>query len=544
MRLRSLGFVLFGFLAAALCAAASDLPVYPLAAEVQIDRRAAVADTMPLGEALRAVRLGYDSDNAGLRAALAARQGPTPPLLTYMGGFTTSENDVEWLEEDYRRGIAMTYVARLGSDIDATQTDLRLVEPPQGELAVKASTGDGVDRRDRTKFCYWIQIGEEWMKVIAVDPISGRAKVKRGFDGSKKAAHRANAVVLGPVYLGNRAKVSARDPLSWPGAPNRLRYALDPKRPEAQAFKARCVLETMRAGYDGAWWDTFEAKPHNLCDAVGRGIDFPWDLESGRPYDLVSMRDAMKAYTSNVRAIVRRELKREPVIAANSVSPTYAKGGKELIKSPRGRDLLDAYCFEDSYLVVLPGPRNDGDPRRSGPPPATFRRQIGELWLRNVTNQADAAREQLPAICMTGPAGYLATRFNPSLPDYADLLRYAYASFLLTVTAERSTAFGLPLLVQVGEGRRPATAAPWPRILFAPVGDPAQPNEIEHLRVPGTWCFARVFTGGYAAVYAAKEGEPVELTPPPRLVDAETGAPVTSLRLRPGEAAILVRPQR
>ena len=143
-----------------------------------------------------------------------------------------------------------------------------------------------MDPQDRTRYCFWLRVDDEFMKVTAVDAATGRVKVVRGFDRTAAVAHRAGSVALAPVYLGNRARDSARFSTSWPGARNRIRYAADTSTPEGQAFKARCVAAVMRAGYDGAWWDTYDPTPYNLCDPLGRALGGKtWDLQQGAPRD-------------------------------------------------------------------------------------------------------------------------------------------------------------------------------------------------------------------------------------------------------------------
>nr|MBP7483099.1 hypothetical protein [Lacunisphaera sp.] len=189
---------------------------------------------------------------------------------------------------------------------------------------------------------------------------------------------------------------------------------------------------------------------------------------------------------------------------------------------------------------VRPSPRaGEADPTVPAPPPITYVATTGRTWLRHVGILADAARARLHVIGMSGAAGYLAGRLNSDLPDYARLIRYSYASFLLTVTAERSTSFGLPLIVQRGTSR-PPTATPWPGLLYAPIGDPAGPNDLAQLKLADSPCYARHFTGGYVVVNPGEPGDPAEVKLPAGLVDAESGRPVGSVKLAPGDAIILV----
>ena len=77
-----------------------------------------------------------------------------------------------------------------------------------------------------------------------------------------------------------------------------------------------------------------------------------------------------------------------------------------------------------------------------------------DRWVRNLTNQSDAAVSGLRAYNMIAMAGYVAAYLNPRMPDYDRLIRFGYASFLLTATKERTTIFGLPLLLTDRQGKR------------------------------------------------------------------------------------------
>jgi hypothetical protein len=529
--------------------AAHRPPAYPVSAIVLDDYRAQPVAGAPLAGVLATARLAYYDHTPALRLVRDARPAGSPPVIVYMGGFTTNGADILWLEQEYRRGIAMVRVARLAHDLDATAREFTLAEPRDGELAVVASTAGGVDLSDRSRYCYWLRLDDELMKVTAVDTVTGRVTVERGFDRSAPAAHRAGTAALGPVYLGNRDRPSVRFSASWPGASGHLRYAVEPGHPEAQAYKARCVIEVMRAGYDGAWWDTFRAEPINLCDALGRNLKAGnlWNPATGRPHDFASSLESLKSYTRNIRAIVRRETGRDPVLYANSVASTYNLGAKGLINGPAEHGLLDGYCLEDSFLAPQTAPPGGKESRRRdagsgppGPPPVVYHPITGNTWLNKAGILADAARARLHVIAMSGAAGYLAGRLNSDQPEYARLIRYSYASFLLTVTAERSTSLGLPLIVQHGPGR-PATATPWPELLSTPIGEPAGPNDLAQLKLADSPCYARPFTGGYVVVNPGEPGESAEVKVPAGLVDAESGRPVATVKLAPGDAIILIR---
>ena len=544
-------FKLFAVAAALLASSAggfsaTPLPAYPVTAIVQTDLRENPVAGAPLAEVVAGARMAYFDDTPPLRLARDARPAGSPPVIVYMGGFTTNGADVLWLEKEYRRGIAMLQVAKLAHALDATAREFTLTDPRAGELAVVASTADSLDLDDRSRYVYWLRLDDELMKVTAVDTATGKVTVERGFDRSTPAAHAAGTAALGPVYLGNRDRPSARFSDSWPGANNRIRYSVEPSSPEGQAYKARCVVEVMRAGFDGAWWDTFSPQPGNPCDALGRPVrGLTWNPVAGRQHDFASSLSALQDYIRNIRGLVRTQTGREPVLYANHVGGSYEQGSKILINNPTTHDMLDGYCFEDSFLVPKAAPpkkiaKKSTDPVIPGPPPTSYEVVTNKAWLRSVNVLADAARTRRHVIAMVGAAGYLAGRFNSDLPDYARLLRYSYASYLLTVTAERATSFGLPLAIQSSEGRAP-TATPWPALVLADLGDPADPNDIARLQLGDSPVYARHFTDGFVAVNPADSGEPVDVKIPTGLVSAETGQPVTSAKLAPGDGLVLVR---
>lgn len=524
------------------------MPAYPLSAVVQADVRAQPpANGIPLRAAVDVLRLAYFDETPPLRATLQARSGTNPAVIVYIGGATTNGEDVLWLEREHRRGIAMVDVAKIAADLDASATQFQLIEPRGGELAVIASTGDGIDLNDRSRYCYWLRLDDELMKVTGVDPKRCTVTVERGFDRSQPAAHRTGTTALGPVYLGNRARLSPRFSASWPGASNRIRYAVDPMSPDGQAYKARHVVHYMKMGYDGAWWDTFEPQPQNVCDVLGRAFGGKtWNFTAGRPVTFDEALESLALYTRNIRQLVKQATGREPVFYGNSVEGTYLRGSKGLMDEPGIHAALDGYCFEDSFAIVEAQPAKvarvgERDPVVPPVPEAIYHAKTGGHWLRSLSMMSDAARSRRQMLCMAGAAGYLAIRFNSECPDYARLLRYSYASFLLTVTAERTTAFGLPMPVRFAADGH-AVTDPWPFMLFAAIGDPMQPNDLAALKLADAPVYARHFAAGYVAVHPGLGNQPVTLKAPSGLVDAETRQPVREFTLVPGDAIVLVRP--
>lgn len=307
-------------------------PVYPLFGLLQRDP--ALADTQD-GFAgvdftqIGSARLIY-SGGSGLHAVRDARKslGGGPAVVVYMGGFTTNHGGATAIEKRYRRATAMIDVTTLAAALDENAPEVHVVMPADHELPIRASTADLSDPKNFKKFCFWIRIDDELMQVKAVDAATGVLSVKRGFE-SKTASHAAGARVLTPVYVGNRGDLGAlRHSNSWPGGPDYLRYALDPRSAAAQDYKAALIVELMKTGYDGAWLDTFQGyRIYNLCDGLGRPVQHYFDFATGRRYDQETYFAALRDYIRGVRARVRRATGRSwPIPSAvptNSAASRY-----------------------------------------------------------------------------------------------------------------------------------------------------------------------------------------------------------------------------
>ena len=528
----------FSLISAAAFAAAPERTKtsYPLFGILQVDP-SLEKGTLDLNdrstfEPLRYYRLIYTNDSQSLRTVRDAKQryGFSVPVIVYMGGFTTN-NEAQQVEELYREAIAMIDLAALASPLDARSKQVEVREGQDREFPFVPSTADCASQRDPHRYCFWIQSDRERMRVVAVNAAARRLTVERGFD-SAAAAHQAGASLWAPVYVGNRRELNdARHSNSWPDGPNALRYALDPGSPAAQRFKGDLIVALMKSGYDGAWWDTFQIKTFNLCDPLGRHIEYSWDFRGSQRYDRDSYTAALQSMLRAVRKQVKEATGHEPVLVANSVTTSYAQGGKALFSSPERPGLLDAYCFEDSYV------QPQVERTRGSRLKASFHAVRPERWLQNVRNERDAAENCLAGLCMMGPAGYLAAYINPSLDNYEQLLRFSWCSYLLTVTNRRSTAFGLPLLVTQRGGS--VGFLPLPDLFFYALGDPLDQGEIETLQVRGTRSYLRRFSGGLVAVNPSDKADIVAI--PAGYGDAKTGAAVTEAHLPAGDAVLLTR---
>lgn len=512
-------------------------PEYPLFGIVVSDPALKDMQNVPKSADLSQIysaRLIYASDLDRLIILRDARKmtgGSGPSIIVYMGGFTTNPGGATKVEQDFRMATAMIDVTTLAAPLDANSTDVSVVLPADGELPVKASTADLTDPKIFSKYCFWIRIDDELMQVMSVDTVKGLLGVKRGLD-SRAATHLNGATVFTPVYIGNRNELGAlRHSNSWPAGPDYLRYALDPRSTAAQDYKASIITELINSGYDGGWLDTFQGyKLYNLCDALGRPVTQYYDFVTRRRYVPEVYFLALQDYIRGIRARVLQATGRNPLLVANNVSGTYALGGKSLFRTVANPDLLDGYCFEDSYLRIGA---------------ATNRRELmllapGKInnWVRNLTNQSDAAISGLNAYNMIAMAGYVAGNLNQRQPDYDRLIRFGYGSFLLTVTKERTTLFGLPLFLTEVKGK-PALV-PWPEIIFAPIGDPIDSTFNADNKAAGGDYYQRRFTNGLVLVNP-DGAKPASVQLPQGYMDWQTHKPVTTVQLATGDAALFLR---
>ncbi|MCX7014561.1 MAG: hypothetical protein NTW86_18760 [Candidatus Sumerlaeota bacterium] len=336
-----------------------------------------------------------------------------------------------------------------------------------------------------------------------------------------------------PIVASTADVSDPKDFNSWPGGPDYLRYGLDPATEAAQRFKADMIVNLMKTGYDGAWLDTFQVGLYNHCDGVGRKIQFFWDFKAGRRYDHESRIAALQEMVRSIRKMVKDAVGRDPFLAANSVSGTYDTGGKEMFAAPDRPGLLDAYDFEDSYIAPRATRAQGRKLNAAFVPVATVR------WTKNMINQSDAAKSGLRALCMIGPAGYVAAYINPSLTNYDQLVRFGWCSFLLTVTKERTTWFGMPLLVtNLKDG---VGFLPLPEMVFSPIGDPVEDVDLKPLQEGDSGCYMRRFTNGLVVVNSgAKKGKQT-VGIPAGYVDRMTKKPVKEVTLDGGDAGLLLK---
>jgi hypothetical protein len=418
--------------------------------------------------------------------AYAKQHQPDTKIVAYINAYNTKSTSVSMVEREHIDGIAMLDIAALAMDIDASSNQVTVRNALDGDLPILASTADVSSTTEQ--FCFWIQVDDERMKVLEVDKASGRLRVQRGFRSSA-TSHRAGAIVFSPVYMGFRNKnpiLSARSTQNFPyaGNGNKIAYMLDPGSPGTQDIKAQEVIALQQRGLHGPWQDNFRLSHFNMCDPMGRRIQYFWNFSEGRRYTDAEMVDALLQHLAGIRQRVQAETGMVPFLAANSASGDFDRGNKLLFRSDRSPRGLDAYDFEDSFI----SPSLRGATQAEG---FTFHPLPADKWLKSLTMLKEVARENLPGIAMIGPAGYVAPYFNPDQPNYEALMRFSWCSFLLTVTRNHSLYFGMQAVLQQQEDRF-AFIDP-PEYMFFRTGEPLEDLNIEACRIGSSGVYARRF---------------------------------------------------
>jgi hypothetical protein len=519
------------------------------------------------------------------------RFNPDFKSLTYINStYTRSVDDVGYAETKCRTGLCMLLAGRLAEALAAADTHLRVVPaagaPKAGKdlgLPNRASTVEGDfsstdPARPSTKFyVFWIRIGDEFMRVGAFDPATGKAEVRRGFSGSTPAAHAAGVNVFSPVYLGfkrtgkdeaageglgtgfiqpaatgpaapaapaagraapeaGRASAMADDadpdasdaaggkagkyPGEHPDGPgNRLRYVLDPNASAGNLWKADIAIAAMRdSGVDGVWLDTFNCGTFNLSDCLGRKAR-AWNFLKNQVYDFDDFREAQERKVACIQETVHQKLDRWPCLVANNLhNYEPGQGGMKLLLVPTAIKPrpLDGFCMEGGLAL------RDADG-----------------WRERMQLLADAAQKGLAVMPVWGGAGAKSSLSEADTPERDRAEHFAYAGYLLAVEKGGKTVMGTYAFYQAG-GKRFVKVHP---MYYWPIGDPAQtvkPAEFDKYLVAGTEVYRRAFTGGLVFVNpSTKAAEGLVLGG--EYLDPDTAKTVTTVTLPAGTGKILLK---
>jgi len=464
--------------------------------------------------------------------------------VVYTGGFTNYAPDVE---TRFRAAIAMCPMATLAADIDVKANVLVMNMGNDREFPFVASTADASSRKPDGMYCFWVRIGDEFMKVTVIDAVKKTITVERGFDKTQAASHSKGDRVFTPVYLGNRQSIgnNARHSNSWPGMEG-IRYALDPANPIMHQFKAEFVIEQVKDGYSGIWWDTYQPFTYNLCDPLGRG-DYGkdgksltyWNFTKNEMYTPETLREAMKTQMRAVRELTKKATGINPYLTANNISNKY-----EFMKSTLEPDvLLDGFCFEDAFI----GPsweRGTVTNAKSAGGKGEIRFNFSPININNYRKKMEemmqAARDGKETYSMIGPAGYVMAYFTPDQPNYEPLQRFGWCSFLLTVEKTRTTMFGKPITFTKNKQNK-WEIVPLDEMYFYPIGNPSESKALKEYQVGEDAVWIRRFDKGIVIVSHLEDNKKVDVKLPAAYKDPKTGKKVERVTMSGADGAIFLK---
>lgn len=522
---------------------------YPIMGLASLDP--GINDSMPsYKEVINPIEISYYTVSHGgavnLVRDIADANNYKTKAVVYTGGFTVQTQYVPTVEEKYRAAIAMSPLATLALDIDENVSILRLDMGEDKEWPFHASTANVSSGKGDNKYCFWIRVGDEFMKVLATNPQGKTLTLERGFDNTTSSAHSKGNLVFGPVYLGNRNRLgrNARSSNAWPTSQEGIRYALDPANLLTHQLKADFVIEKVNEGFAGIWWDTFQPFTYNLCDPLGRGgygkdgvsLTY-WDFMNNQPYTPESLREAMKSQIRGVRELTRQATGINPYLTANNISKKY-----EFLKSTIEPDiLLDGFCFEDAFISPLWESEITGDTRNDRRKiNFTFRPLKQVDWETKINEMIQAAKDGKETYSMIGPAGYVLAYFNPSQPNFESLGRFGWSSFLLTVEESRTTSFGLPITFTRNKEDK-WEIIPLADYYFYPIGNPVESKSLKEYQVNQSSVWMRRFENGIAIVSRMDDGQQMEVVLPGMYKNPQTGEKINSITITGTDGIVLVK---
>ncbi|MEM9056046.1 MAG: hypothetical protein AAGD86_01140 [Pseudomonadota bacterium] len=469
-----------------------DAPLTPLMAYLNVGDRDD-ADQAVSAQELVGIAANYAAmqvqPNTQLPAAqldLLRSRNPAFRVLTYMNSSHTRSTPGHLaLAEMQRMQMINVYLEGYLNEAVGPADSALSIRPADVERGwgLIPSTLPGSISAGATEYVTYVRIGNELMRIEAVDADTGRVTVTRGFDGTPTAAHAADAAVLAPVYTG-----PGRDGELDPYLPGNDRgfvpmYSLQVGSPPAAAYFADQVSELIAEGADGGWLDICSPEFFNQVNAVGARV-VPWNVETGAPFTPDDRRLHQDRKLAIMQQIVLSTTGRWPALAANNNAD-----GKYFAERGRAMDFLlptdvkpvpiDAVVLEAVYSRLA-----DGNFFSEG------------RWQRNLSTIIHGAQQGLPVWPWIKSA---TTDYRPDTVAAERFERYDYASVLLGFEHGSGALVVLPLFADDAGGRR-LNLPDW---LFYDLGEPLESvayDALDGLRVDGTQSFRRRWTGGVVLV--------------------------------------------
>lgn len=406
--------------------------------------------------------------------------------------------------------------ARLAAPMDGDDTVVRItsaagVRPPGAAatwpFVASRGTGTrpGAHSANTRDFVSWIRLDDEIMQISAPPTASGgevRLTVQRGLWGTRRSSHPSGTRAMSPVYIGSVGAGNADAGLAGTPQVNRtdlpLRYSLKIWQPGASGFiadRVRATLGPDLQGHNGLWLDLTSCVIYNQADAGGSPV-WPWDDPTGAKMTP----DRWGAHQQTKLSVLHQTFAGVRLIA-NNLGGNYSPCNESILATVPGGGVLEHWMKAEAT-----------NPTR---------------WEQAMAAHHKAQASQWPALHWV--------RWSRDFDgDVARYKRFSYGSLLLGLRPG-STAY------QYGGNfdlKRPDD------LYFWDLGAPARTvTSTAQTKVADSALHRRDFSRGMVLVNPSGQTETFRLDRAYFDVSAG-GVPrlVTSVTVRPGDAALLVRP--
>ncbi len=371
-----------------------------------------------LGQNFDAYYGGFD---VNLTTANNIRQhNPNFKFIKYQGAWQLT--GASRIKVERQKDQVLHYrMGTVDSAISATQTRFKIADL-FGKIVASTSARDssgGYFQSGIFKYTTWLRIGNEVMKIVAVN--NTEVEVLRGFDNTQKAAYAAGTPILSPVY-GTNPTPDMREEISY-------------RNDEATTLRWDNIYTALEAEYNknkgGVWIDIVVG---NLSQFTQNGETVPanriWDLVNNQMYDPAYRASRSEVGIKYMQDKFKAKFGINPAIWGNNMLfPTTLTDPriKLLLQTAIKPRPLDGFAQENAYAGYGTG-GNSGD---------VFNWTGYEEWKNILRSIMYMGEQKLSAVPLSMDGGRDNGTFA-KLPAERKhkLFMYNYASYLLGVKVE------------------------------------------------------------------------------------------------------------
>lgn len=271
-------------------------------------------------------------------------QNPDFMILPYYQSTLSAELQLsaKLAEADPLNLISMYQEGMLDADL-TPEANVFKVNPANTErgFGLKASTAPREFSESINEYVTILRIGDEIMRIIAVDSGRQEVTVLRGYRDTKAEAHPAGSIVFAPVYRGKKSSEEGvyGEGNSFPdcGDANphkKLEYHLRLDSKKTSELLSESGARLIQNGATGLWLDLTSPGMFIPCNAFGDKVT-PWNFESGAEYTKTGYLKHQERKVNGLREWIRQKTGIMPQIVANNHDK-----GKYFEKGGCGMDLV------------------------------------------------------------------------------------------------------------------------------------------------------------------------------------------------------------